>query len=95
MSRAISTYLPLLTPPRIGAELRKTWECEQAAEVFDNLAGFEVFDSLDPALQTSPKTCTAFRRMAESGRPRDLVFAAVAGLMVGSSLMREADEEDG
>ena len=82
MNEAIGSYLPMLSRARVGAELRRTWECEQAAEVFHELVGFGVFEALDPALQISPLACAAARRLPDSDHSRDEVFAAVLGLMV-------------
>ena len=92
MDEAIDSYLSLLTPARIGAELRRTWECEQAADVFYELVGHHVFKALDAKLETSPMACVAARRLAASDHPRDLAFAAAAGLMAGVGLMLSADD---
>ena len=82
MDEAIETYLPLLSRARVGAELRRTWECDRAGAVFFELVGHRVFKSLDPALQTSPLACMAAHWLAASDHPRDLAFAAAIGLMV-------------
>ena len=82
MNEATTRYLPLLTPARVGAELRRTWECGRAAEVFYELVGFGVFKALDPALEKCPLTCDAARRLEVSDHPRNLAFAAAIGLMI-------------
>ena len=82
MDEAIEKYLPLLSRARVGAELRRTWECDRAGAVFFELVGHRVFKSLDPALQTSPLACMAAHWLAASDHPRDLAFAAALGLMV-------------
>ena len=76
MDEAIERYLPLLSRARVGAELRRTWECDRAGAVFFELVGHRVFKSLDPALQTSPLACMAAHWLAASDHPRDLAFAA-------------------
>ena len=82
MDEAIERYLPLLSRARVGAELRRTWECDRAGAVFFELVGHRVFKSLDPALHTSPLACMAAHWLAASDHPRDLAFAAAIGLMV-------------
>ena len=93
MDEAIERYLPLLSRARVGAELRKTWECDRAGAVFFELVGHRVFKSLDPALHTSPLACMAAHWLAASDYPRDLAFAAALGLMVedDSASRRVAD----
>ena len=92
MGEAITSHLPLLTPARIGAELRRTWECEQAAKVFYDLVGLGVFRALDAGIETSAMACAVARRLLGSDHPRDHVFAAVLGLMVGTGQMLAADD---
>ena len=82
MNEATTRYLPLLTPARVGAELRRTWECGRAAEVFHELVGFGAFEALDPALEKCSLTCDAARRLEVSDHPRNLAFAAAIGLMI-------------
>ena len=82
MNEATTRYLPLLTPARVGAELRRTWECGRAAEVFHELVGFGVFEALDPALEKCALTCDAAQRLEVSDHPRNLAFAAAIGLMI-------------
>ena len=82
MNEATTRYLPLLSPARVGTELRRTWECDRAAEVFRELVGFGVFEALDPALEKCSLTCDAAQRLAVSDHPRNLVFAATIGLMI-------------
>ena len=88
MDEAVESSLPLLTPARIGAELRKTWECEQAAEVFYQLVGHGVYQALVAKLEPSQTACVAASRLADSDHPRDLAFAAATGLMVEAGLVR-------
>ena len=92
MGEAITNHLPLLTPARIGAELRRTWESEQAAKVFYDLVGLGVFKALDARLETSAMACDVARRLAVSDHPRDHVFAAALGLMVGTGQMLAEDD---
>ena len=92
MDEAIDCHLAMLSPARIGAELRRTWECEQAADVFYELVGQHVFKAVDSKLEISPMACVAARRLAASDHPRDLAFAAAAGLMAGVGLMLSSDD---
>ena len=92
MREAVTAHLPLLTPARIGAELRRTWECDQAAKVFYELVGLGVFRALDAGIEITAMACEVARRLLVSDHPRDHVFAAAIGLMVGTGQMLAEDD---
>ena len=92
MREAVTAHLPLLTPARIGAELRRTWECDQAAKVFYELVGLGVFRALDAMIEIDATACEVARRLLVSDHPRDHVFAAALGLMVGTGQMMTEDD---